>query len=434
MAFGSIKPSYELNRARLRIAPVFFGALAAALLGLSALEAQAETLLPYATFTKDRQFAVLAPRKATPIRGDYPVEVFAYDEALAQCDLTPAQIEGAFAKIFRQDGKLERSLKKLFPEPLAELPKQKRIVLLDAFGPKRHIFRSFFIRDIGEADKSAQGPVQLIGLDCSIFVRSDWASLLGHELTHALLTRLNLPSWFDETLAQLIEVEAGGKVPEFTLDAFSQSDKLPPLLDERRPLQGDGSYALTYLFGKYLISRWGGWTTLQAMLGQAHEASEQQDFWTRAAALAQKSLSQRKFPKALVERATAKGLIRFFAAALVLHSNSEPFYQIPGWRGWRRPLEEGLACSESHLAPGQFQVLAYPSSGQPRLEWAPGAQVEAYPILAWNDGFTITPRDEATHKFPENPKILASAGVAPRHFVLVLNFDSKPAHFRLSDD
>ncbi len=273
------------------------------------------------------------------------------------CGMTAQEISTRLAQIdalLSPFSSAERALSKLDPslneKLLPWMQKNKITVLITSLGKGKEIYSSFFIHQMPGLSTPT------IVLDCSTELRSYWGPSLAHELAHAWLylrSQDDFPPWLDEMVAQLVENEAQGARPESALSRFRnalEQHQAQPLTlwDTSRPLSGSDSYSLSYLFGKYLLSRWGGWETLRAMLTATPPVNHLKDrlmarldddefsswcaeYWERMTDAARQSLQVRGFNPSLIEKVTPRGLLRFFAVAIILHSESNPVYSIPGW-------------------------------------------------------------------------------------------------------
>jgi hypothetical protein len=449
-AFSPIRSRATAGSALVRFVLVTVAFSLACSSSLASSLASSAKLFPYATFTEGRKFVILAPREVEVLHGGNPARLLIYKQAISACGLEGknlASIEAEFTHFFRHGGPLERGLDSIFPDSFDEIKRRSVTIVVDNFGFKRNIFRSFHIAQV-EVDGEE---TQLIALDCSSLARADWLPSLAHELTHALFARRNLPSWFDEALAQLVEREVDGRIPQLNAQAFTRANEIPPLMVDQAPLPSGSTYALAYLFGEYIKSRWGGWETLRAMARTDNrERLQGFDFLTTAARNAQKSLGERRTPdRAVIERTTAKGFLRFFAAALAIHSQTQSVYNIPGWRGWQGSLDEGSALKEGRLLPGQFALLRLPpSTTSPKLVLTKSEDQnkdrnqasretslpetdlpETYLIITWNNEYRIIPQATPGEGIVVDPKILQRAGPFARKIVLTINFSRQPLDF-----
>ncbi|MGZ3773256.1 MAG: hypothetical protein ACXVCY_02185 [Pseudobdellovibrionaceae bacterium] len=417
-----------------------FGCLSLAVFTLNTAKVSAFELFPYPTFTGKREFTVLAPREIIPVQTRSSLSVFIFKSAYESCSLNLDEVQKRFDDILNAKGILFNSLANLFSNSQNSIYSRlskKLVIAVDDFGERRGVFNSFFLSEVVDTHGS---PHSMIVLDCTQMARGYWLPSLAHEITHALFAyegerhSVDVPdSWFEEGLAELMEVNAGGMQPEMDTHVFAKTSpaNIPTLLETRRPLLSKENYALSYLFVEYLYYRWGGWEMLRAMTGQNSLSAESPchsrlDFLDHASCLAQNYFSNQSRPPALTEKMTRNGLLRYFAVALTLNLSSYPMYSIPGWSGWTDLSMEPQTLNSVSSIPGQIQIL--PDS-QNTLDYLRNIflsqssdSIEAYQINSSGEHFTIAALN------PTNLNDRKSARQNPfwsseKRFILLLNLE-----------
>jgi hypothetical protein len=375
--------------------------------------ASAERARP--VFTEDRKFIVNEREAATEIDvGIDGIKVSVFDRAVTERKLDLRAIQQELREALQPRSPLWKVLNLLFPSDSRERFRKTGIpILIDdfsQFSSRRPIFASYFLRE----------PIRVIGLDSSELARAYWLPSLAHEITHALLVEMNLESWWEEALAQLIERQVGGMQPELTLKTLGEDGPLPFLLDAARPLALRKNYALSFLFAKYLSAVGGGWQGLRiasrldgadlaSPRGRMDASSDTLTELSRRLRHSQEQELRRSGPDSAEphelpgtagslnspllssDKLTREGLLRFFIMALVINHPRYARYRIPDWNGVlnsERNLE-GLS-----LEPGQF-VLSKLNALPTNLS----DEVEVYRLLQGPDGeVVIRPR----HQFTQN--------------------------------
>jgi hypothetical protein len=312
------------------------------------------SLISHPIFTQSRKFELTPPDLVVtiPIQ-TASIKVQAFTKALEKCKLTPQQIQGELNLILDPQSAIWDRLNRLIPESFNRTEELHLTLLIDDFSnfagsvPE---FTSYYL---------PENPA-VIGLDCRSLQHFYWMPSISHELVHALLNGRNVESGWEEGLAQVMENDAGGVQPELSLKHLeSSSSVLPVLLETRRPLPSHESYAINYLFTRYIKSKFGDWPALRGMTGLTDSTTSCEynlDFLTQAACkLALTLMSPGLFPlpdagRLPLEKATRNGLLRYFYVALGMNNSSSPHYSIPGWEGFSKlPLQ----AQDQVLEPGQ---------------------------------------------------------------------------------
>jgi hypothetical protein len=304
------------------------------------------------------------------------------------------------------------------------------MILVASLGQGREYYSSFFIEKMPGLKRPT------IILDCDSIARRYWEPELAHELAHAWNFARGLPPWTNEMIAQLVEADAGGARPERSLERFhaelsvaeagTDPRPIPPLLTQSRLPESSKAYAFNYLFGKYLLTRWGGWETLRAMIAPVDSTSSASaaqkacaklsTSFERMTCLGGLSLAARGFEKKLVDRMTAQGLLRYFAIATILNSPLERLYSIPRWSGMG-----AQAAREPHpgtmLEPGQFWFAPVKREDETGQRF--NANLEVYRVRYSSSKFRIIPREKGPDANPEGQEW-------PEEMMLILNTGSTP--------
>ena len=321
---------------------------ALALLGciLCSKVARADLTFPRPIFTQDRKFQILAPARVIKVAAQIPFPVFAFEDSLSQCPLNMAQVSTQLERSFTKGSRLEQALSLLDPQFLDALSHLKVTIVLDDFGGRNEIFRSFYLPNQPEKGDG------IIALDCSQQTQEQWESILAHEIVHVLSQDRGLESWFEEGLAQLIEVQSGGNKPWRSAASVKKLNLIPNVFETQRPLPSTESYGLAFLFVKYLESNWGGWPLLSALYHSDYSPVEPKEgkFLELLTSFARKFLDQAQYDSHLTAKMTPKGIFQNFVMALMLHRLGHPFYSLPDWPGFSSepasnlppyPLEKG---------------------------------------------------------------------------------------------
>jgi hypothetical protein len=282
-----------------------------------------------------------------------------FDKAAKECGLDLAEERGKILEILDERSSLWESLDALFPGSRAQVAARKIRVVIDRFADfsgGNPAFASYFIR----LDQ------RTIGLDCTLASRAYWLPSLAHEMTHALVDNQMLQSGWEEGLAQFMEHNAGGDVPDLSLATLRLASVLPTVLETRRPLPSHESYGITYAFVSYVYQQFGGWPVLQAMTSANTAGCEAEDFLSRIACRGRRFLQQGQGvstrmirPPLGADKMTRAGLLRYFYVALALNDPVVPSYSISGWNGF---ATIPAIPSVSSLEPGQAVIFTQLSS------------------------------------------------------------------------
>jgi hypothetical protein len=345
--------------------------------------AQGQTYLPKFLITPGKIIST-SSAEVKPLSNS-SASVFVFRSAIQSCaldlDAVRRQINDAFAK----DSRVFEALKNISADPESEIAKLHLTFLIDDFGDQRTEYTSFYLRQ----PTGFSGPV--IILDCALASRFYWLPSIAHELTHALLAKYKPEPWFDEGLAQMVEIAAGGFEPMRAEEILRSSEDPPPLFQQDWPLVGHDSYAMMYLFTTYLSANFGGWQTLRAFAGLTDtENCHERDWKAAATCRARASLTNRNLSN-LAEKMTPDGILRFFAVAMTLNIPSFPMYAIPGWQGFLSAPKSSVSQS---LLPSQFERVQ-------SIDKASPATLEDYLIESDGINFKIrSPREEVTPSMP----------------------------------
>jgi hypothetical protein len=385
---------------------------------LSAPATPDEMMISRPVFTEDRQFTVETNVPAIRLdRKDMPFSVYVVKSATSRCALTQSEIRQSLLEIVKPESLLWSSLDSLLVDSASFVRKLRVNILIDDFseyGGAVPIFGSYYFRS----------RTPLIALDCSGGRRQYWVSSLAHELVHAAFDGRNVDSWWEEAIAQMVENSAHGPQPVLTLKTLASPSDLPPLFDQRRPLGSRQSYALSYLFARYLEQQAGGWRVLRAMSGFDPENASMCEtgagFFFKAACLgrqkaeallSESSLSTADAPMLAPEKITVQGLLRFFYVALAMNDPATPHYSVSGWKGLKLSR---LQSTPGKLEAGQAQIL---NPDTPLAQIPAGYEV--YRIQSDRKGnFRILPRDEM-----QDAELSRSPFVPVLDVILVMNLE-----------
>src|SRR5262249_15783688 len=150
--------------------------------------------------------------------------------------------------------------------------------------------------------------------------------------------------WWEEALAQQLEARVGGAQPELSTKHLAESGRIPGLFDLSRPIRGHESYALTYLFAKYIRQEFGGWETLRPMAFPKDdgnrcvhdfEDSASEKFFSGLICQA-RTERQGALAAPAMEKLTPAGVLRYFYTALSMNNPNHSAYWIAGWQGLRK--------------------------------------------------------------------------------------------------
>lgn len=173
-------------------------------------------------------------------------------------------------------------------------------------------------------------------------------------------------------------------------------------------------YASNFLFGRYLVKRWGGNKALRAFLPQISikecdsnidsQASNDIVIFFRI----QNILVAMEASHELQIRSTISDVLRHFAIALVLNVDetaSQGLYSIPGWNGFSSsPITsmDKMNFSYITLELGSFIRLDYKLWSQNKSNWS--QELEVYRIVTFKDGsYDLLTRDQIQNKVKEIP-------------------------------
>lgn len=298
--------------------------------------AQAATVsLPRPIFNQNRDFYFLANAEAQTF-DRLPIPAYILSRALESSSLEHEKIQTELDLLFKENGRVLKAVRNLFPDISTLLPRLSLDLILDDYSSFKntnpYLFRSFHLR------KSTVYPRSMISLDTSGRTRSYWGPLLAHEIVHAMLEDSGLPIWVEEMLAQLVEAEAAGADPQTRIKTLQSVEFFPALFESRRPLRSTESYALLFLFGRYLKNNFGGWRGLRSLVNEScggilNSLNE----WDVDEVLCRLQKSGAIADPLVAERATRKGLLRHFYSALILNTKSERskgLFFHPNWNGF----------------------------------------------------------------------------------------------------
>ncbi len=262
-------------------------------------------------------------------------------------------------------------LAQAFDSPLEKAKKIPFTLLVTALEENRHTFASFFL------NKHPDLHQPVIVLDCSSQGIRYWHASLAHELVHLFLARNGQsgkparPAWIEEMIAQQMEDDEGGEIPDLKIKQWANSlndegldEKIPSFISNESPFTQPSQYRMTYLMGSYLRAKFGGWDSLRALVDEWGSA----DLKTCFSCPIQKSLKARGFNDELVAKTTDAGLIRSFSMALILNRSPFELYSLTRWPISLQTivLPQWNGTQLERLEPGAFSV--YQLDGKPSAD------------------------------------------------------------------
>ena len=320
-------------------------------------------------------------------------QIFLFKEAAQTCQINSNQIK---KKFFSLNKKFWQMLNQYYPKAEEEFLELRLQISIDHFDPQKTNpeLGAFFLPGQPKPDED------LIVLDCRYFHEDYWKALLAHEIIHALLSSKNSSSWAEELLAQNVEYEISRQWPSLRMNTLAKQVLVPSPITAERPFLSPARYASNFLLGQYLLKRWGGLSTLRALLPQVPVPECPTDFTdTSVLCRIRQFLIQMQSTPELQERSTVPGILRHFALALVLnksYNGSQDLYSIPDWQGFSStPLsnESTINLNKINLEKGAFLRLHPKLWQQYQTQWNP--QLETYRIISYKDGsYQIRTRDQ----------------------------------------
>ena len=306
---------------------------------LSVAFAEQSIDVPRISFSGDGETKVLSSVPGQFLFQGDVAKFFVVKSAEKLCGLQ----KGSFIQKFNQNlrellqNEISPLLESLDPAWKDKVARQNLTVILDDFGADRFVNWSFY-----KADFPNNGEATIF-LDCHPLTQTFYRSILAHELTHAVLYGRKIEMWFQESLAQLLETEAGGVRPAANvLKGLSESPVTPALLVDR-VLKNSGEYAVTFLFGKLIFqkeSHRGGWNLVKDFLAQEDLVNHE-----RAGLLERLA----KFIQT-----TPADLLRDFAESLILGPQASLSIRLKDWKGFVNFKE---ILSVKNLAGGAFILV-----------------------------------------------------------------------------
>jgi len=310
---------------------------------------------------------------------------------------------------------IEKDFKTLIGKSLPLIEQTGLLIFFDRLKSQNISNSAFFLRNYPGRSEPA------LLLDCSLINSHYLAPAIAHELVHYQFRKENIPSWFEEGVAQTLEFQRGGEHPQNSLISLSAASEFPSIFDMSRPLKSQLSYPLSFLFVRYLTdqfsSRGDSHTSsglIAAMLNPDRKLCAG-TFWEQMICQGRIYLTKTKAPPEQIRRFTAKGLLRYFALALTLNHQKFPYYQISDWMGSKSD-DRDWAPKDLVLAPGQF--IKFSAKNFPEHFKNPDSDVEVYRILSNKDSFEVIPHGTKSALEVENLKALRNFR---KDFILVIN-------------
>lgn len=364
------------------------------------------------------QFA-RAERSAKLLLQAEQLKIYQFESSSAECMNSGGESAGQIKQLLgpgSPGSNLKKDFTKLMGKAFPLIQKNGLLVFFDRLKDHNISSSAFFLRNYPGRSE----PAML--LDCSLINNRYLAPALAHELVHYQFRKENIPSWFEEGLAQTLEFQSGGEHPQNSLSLLSENEKLPSLFDLSRPLRNKLSYPLSFLFLRYLTDQFSavspqGTGLIAAMLDSDPKLCSGTT-WEEMICRGRNFLIKAQAPKEQIHRFTPKGLLRYFALALTLNHQKFHYYSISDWMGFKNFTQEwpteGLA-----LGPGQF--LRFSVKNFPLQFLNSDKEVEVYRVLSNADSYEIIPHNTKLEKDIQKSKSLRGFH---QDFILVINTSS----------
>jgi hypothetical protein len=179
----------------------------------------------------------------------------------------------------------------------------------------------------------------------------------------------------------------GGTQPELGLKKLSQESIFPGLFSKEKPLTRSQDYWAGYAFIKYLDQSWGGENALARILSDLKGDQPSSTPLLNQIAQSIHNLMQETNPSnPWIEKATRNGLLRFFAAALTIHTPKTLALDFPNWSGL-----ESAPLLPQMLLPTQWLAIKQTSQVQNALSQTRSDGLEIYEIRTGFQGTRILP-------------------------------------------
>ncbi len=243
-------------------------------------------------------------------------------------------------------------------------------------------------------------------LNCQLSESTFIWQTLHHEFTHLILAKYNPPHWLNEGVAMLVESLIDSPIVKERLTLFSRENEIPPLFTDEFSFFGD-SYALSYLFSRYLFEQFGHAETLVEMIqNSAKTISTDEDRYSKEYFFnlmqsAQQSLVHRNYSHG--RYLNPQHFLTFFAIALVLNTPKEKLYSIPKWQGFASHPKTSVN-SKTTLYPGQ--ILRFHPRVIERHRFSENHDLSIVRVLKRNDEtFLVYQGNEVYFNAEDNPEI-----------------------------
>ncbi|MBN21713.1 MAG: hypothetical protein CL678_10540 [Bdellovibrionaceae bacterium] len=336
--------------------------------------------IPSFTVSKDRQFHYLTHRKAEALKGDFPFSLYVYKSKKKQCAKNSFQIINEFNKIIK-DSLFLKQLDWLQSSVEDSILSKDLYVVLDDFGENPH-FLSFYVHQV------LKKPIDLISIDCLTRSQPYWSTYLIHELTHYILRKKNLPSWFEEGLAQTIEINLQGSRPLLSINRLKESHKIPDFFIEPKPFKDPLSYGMSFLFVNYLKNHFGGEALLKEMIRSSYSKNFLKETITSIANKDSLNLSSE-----VKEKFTPLGILRHFAAAFAIGNSKKEFFDIQYWKGFSWSIN--FPKRKEMIQPMGFRIY----SGT-RRPFSVNSELEYYQVFHSFEQYQFLPGIERRNRDP----------------------------------
>jgi hypothetical protein len=278
-------------------------------------------------------------------------KVFYYDEARAKCDVVPERL-GQLMSSFNS----WRHLESWFPGGALKWERLRVVVGIDYFGANVSQSSGYFLENQPVPHE------HLIVLDCRLFETDEWQARLLHEITHAILKDQSpgLPVWFEEMVAQSVEVAANPEKlnrmvvhlqashsPMRPEQPTPPTDVLPSPLRAKGSFVGNSRYGLNLLLARYLRAHFAANLALDddaatRCLTGSQGLRAGLDCWLTHAVTKGSS----KLGGVLAGSPTDFLLKHFYLALMIAQDEprSRGLFAVPGWRGFRSVPPRSLAA------------------------------------------------------------------------------------------
>lgn len=330
--------SFLLKRARFILIMLFFPGISES------------ALFPRVNYAPELNAFVISPVEMTRVhRGHFSVHF--HDGA---SDLCPGNLRSSIDQKMRSLFSEGRSafwnkLLRFDPGMMERFLRQPLYVSVDWF-PFVRVFQSLHLVDAPEKGQS------LISLDCRLFEGDPWKAHFAHELIHYSAARHDLPSWLEEMMAQLVEIDLSPVLFQ-KIGVLENHTQLPSPLSTRRPFATVQDYAMNLLLAKYLVHLYGENVVINAFSQYTAEGrfiterfqnceAVSADMISHLLCSIRTQMNSNFHASAEWNIDSRESLLRHFFAALILSKSASSLqtrvFRIPGWSGFRASFADRL--------------------------------------------------------------------------------------------